>query len=89
MRRDLPLLRPKEVVAALQKANFEVKRQTGSHLIMYKTGLRHPISIPQHPGDLPKGTLRAIIRQAGLTHGGIPAITLTDPKGNRKKGFAA
>ena len=67
MRRELPVLKPKQVVAALEKAGFEIRRQTGSHIILYKSGIRHPISIPQHPGDLPKGTLRAIIRQAGLT----------------------
>ena len=67
MRRELPILKPKQVVAALEKAGFQIRGQTGSHLIMYKSGIRHPISIPQHPGDLPKGTLRAIIRQAGLT----------------------
>jgi len=69
MRQELPILRPKQVVVALEKAGFEVRRQTGSHVIMYKTAIRHPISIPQHPGDLPKGTLRAIIREAGLTVG--------------------
>ena len=67
MRQELPVLRPRQVVTALEKAGFEVKRQTGSHVIMYKSSIHHPLSIPQHPGDLPKGTLRAIIRQAGLT----------------------
>ena len=67
MREELPVLKPKQVVAALEKTGFEIRRQTGSHVIMYKSGIRHPISIPQHHGDLPKGTLRAIIRQTGLT----------------------
>ena len=67
MRQELPVLKPKQVVATLEKAGFEVRRQTGSHVIMYKTGIRHPISIPLHPRDLPKGTLRAIIREARLT----------------------
>lgn len=67
MGQELPVLKPKEVVAALERAGFEVKRHTGSHVIMYKSGFRRPISIPQHPRDLPKGTIRAIIREAGLT----------------------
>ena len=67
MRQELPIIRPKQVVAALEKAGFELRRQTGSHMIMYKPGVRYPIPIPQHSKDLPKGTLRAIIRQAGLT----------------------
>jgi len=67
MSQELPALKPVEVVKALERAGFVVKRQTGSHVIMYKAELRRPISIPQHPRDLPKGTVRAIIRQAGLT----------------------
>ena len=74
MRRELPVLKPKQVVAALEKAGFEVRRQTGSHVIMYKSGIRHPISIPQHSADLPKGTLRAQIKQAGLTVDEFPAF---------------
>jgi predicted RNA binding protein YcfA (HicA-like mRNA interferase family) len=67
MRQELPVLRPRQIVTALEKAGFEVRRQTGSHIIMYKSDIRYPISIPQHARDLPKGTLRTIIRQAGLT----------------------
>jgi predicted RNA binding protein YcfA (HicA-like mRNA interferase family) len=67
VKEDLPVMKPKEVIAALEKVGFELRRQTGSHAIMYKPGVRYPVSIPQHPKDLPKGTLRAIIREAGLT----------------------
>ena len=67
MRQELPVLKPREVVIALERAGFEVRRQAGSHVIMYKPGIHRPISIPQHPGDLPRGTVRAIIREAGLT----------------------
>ncbi len=67
MTAELPSLKTKRVVTALQRAGFEIKRQTGSHIIMYKSGINRPISIPQHVKDLPKGTLRTIIRQSGLT----------------------
>ncbi len=67
MTSELPALKPRRVITALQKAGFEVKRQTGSHVIMHKSSINHPISIPQHTKDLPKGTLRTIIRQSGLT----------------------
>jgi predicted RNA binding protein YcfA (HicA-like mRNA interferase family) len=68
MRRRLPALRPQEVVRALNRAGFTVERIKGSHY-----HLRHPddprlrVSVPVHNRDLPKGTLRAIIKQAGLT----------------------
>jgi predicted RNA binding protein YcfA (HicA-like mRNA interferase family) len=67
MREELPSLKPKEVIVALERAGFEMRRQTGSHVILYKPGLRRPLSIPIHTQDMPRGTLRAIIRQANLT----------------------
>ena len=67
MRQGLPVVNAKQLTAALVKAGFEIRRQTGSHVIMYKSGIPHPVSVPQHSGDLPKGTTRAIIRQSGLT----------------------
>jgi predicted RNA binding protein YcfA (HicA-like mRNA interferase family) len=69
MKSELPALKPKELVAALEKSGFQIKRQTGSHVILYKTGIPRPISVPMHVKDLPKGTARAIIRQSNLTIG--------------------
>lgn len=67
MKRDLPALKPKDVITVLQKAGFVVKRQTGSHVILYKPGIKRPLTVPIHTRDLPGGTLRAIVRQANLT----------------------
>jgi predicted RNA binding protein YcfA (HicA-like mRNA interferase family) len=69
VKQELPALKPREVVDALTRAGFTIKRQTGSHIILYKSGLKRPLSIPIHPKDMPVGTLRAIIRQANLTVG--------------------
>jgi predicted RNA binding protein YcfA (HicA-like mRNA interferase family) len=67
MKKELPSLKPKEFVTDLERAGFSLMRHTGSLAILYKSGIPRPISIPVHPKDLPKGTLRAIIRQANLT----------------------
>ena len=40
--------------------------QVGSHVVMSKPGVRANLSIPQHR-ELSIGTLRALIRAAGLT----------------------
>ena len=40
--------------------------QVGSHLVMVKTGVNVNLSIPQHK-ELSVGTLRALIRNSGLT----------------------
>ena len=56
----------REVLAKLQRAGFVEARQAGSHKI-----LRHPDGrqtyVAMHPGNLPTGTFRKILKQAGLT----------------------
>jgi len=56
----------KEAVKAFEKAGWERIGQVGSHLIMVKPGVRVNLSIPQHK-ELSVGTLRALIRNAGLS----------------------
>jgi predicted RNA binding protein YcfA (HicA-like mRNA interferase family) len=56
----------KEASKAFQKAGWQVIGQVGSHLVMSKSGLRVNLSIPQHK-ELSVGTLRALIRHAGMT----------------------
>lgn len=60
-------IRPKELAKILEKKGFKVRKQTGSHLIFFKKGIRRPISVPIHPGDLPSGLQRAILRQAEIS----------------------
>jgi predicted RNA binding protein YcfA (HicA-like mRNA interferase family) len=56
----------REVVTKLLRAGFEEVRQTGSHKV-----LRHPDGkqtyVAMHPGTLPTGTFRKILKQAGLS----------------------
>ncbi len=56
----------KETAKAFQKAGWQVAGQVGSHLVMVKSGVRVNLSIPQHK-ELSVGTLRVLIRHAGLT----------------------
>jgi predicted RNA binding protein YcfA (HicA-like mRNA interferase family) len=44
-------LKASEVIHALERAGFEQKRQTGSHVVMYKPGLPRPVPIPVHGKD--------------------------------------
>jgi predicted RNA binding protein YcfA (HicA-like mRNA interferase family) len=58
----------REVVAALLRAGFEVLRQRGSHVILINLTTRQTLPVSVHGSrDLPEGTLRGIIRDAGLT----------------------
>ena len=63
--RRLPALKPRKVVKVLERAGFSFVRQRGSHRIYGKDNIG--ITIPWHNTDLKKGTLRNIIKQAGLT----------------------
>ena len=63
----LPTLRPRQLVAALRRAGFVKHHQTGSHLFLRHAESRRMTSVPMHPGDLKRGTLRAILAQVGLS----------------------
>ena len=61
----LPVLKPKDVVRVLVKFDFEIKRQTGSHIrLIHPDGRATTVAI--HNRDLPKCTLRAILRQSEI-----------------------
>ena len=58
----------KEIVRKLKKAGFEFDRNAkGSHEIWWNPTTRARTTIPNHPGDMPEGTLRAILKQAGIS----------------------
>jgi predicted RNA binding protein YcfA (HicA-like mRNA interferase family) len=61
-----PSLIPRELVSALERAGWIEKRQRGSHLILWNEESGQVITVPMHTRDLPTGTLRAIVNQAGL-----------------------
>lgn len=65
----LPALKPRQVIRALERAGFVVVRIKGSHHFMvHRADPTRMTNIPAHASrDLPRGTLRAIIEQAGLT----------------------
>ena len=62
----LPVISGIEAVKALSKIGYQIDHQTGSHLILRNKEEPHRrLTVPNHK-ELAKGTLRAIIRQAGL-----------------------
>lgn len=56
----------REAANAFRRAGWEPMGQVGSHLVLVKPGVRVNLSIPQHK-ELSVGTLRALIRAAGMT----------------------
>ena len=60
--------RYRAIVKRLKRFGFEFDRQAaGSHEIWYNPKTNRYTTIPNHPGDMPEGTLRAILKQAGIT----------------------
>ena len=55
-----------EVVRAFERLGWSVARQRGSHIILVKDGDRATLSVPNHR-EIAKGTLRSLIRAAGVT----------------------
>lgn len=65
---SLPVLKPRVVVNALLRGGFYIHHQTGSHVrLIHETRPDLRVTVPIHSKDMPKGTLRRIIRQADLT----------------------
>lgn len=62
----LPVISGAECVKALEQIGFVVDRQRGSHIILVREDPITTVSVPNHK-ELDRGTLRAIIRQVGLS----------------------
>lgn len=62
----LPQVSGPELVLALEKLGFSVRRQHGSHIIMRRDDPYAQTVVPNHR-QIDRGTLRAILRQIGIT----------------------
>lgn len=64
----IAVVTPRQLIRALERAGFYVHHVRGSHYY-----LKHPdrptlrVSVPYHARDMKRGTLHAIMRDAGLT----------------------
>lgn len=61
----LPVLSGQEVVRTFQALGWTVAR-SGNHIILVQEGRTETLSVPDHR-EVAKGTLRSLIRDAGLT----------------------
>ena len=61
----LPRVSGRQCVAALERAGFRVRRQRGSHIVVRRDEPFAQVVVPDH-GELDRGTLRAILRQADV-----------------------
>lgn len=70
----LPKLSGRAVVKAFKRDGWAVARQRGSHIVLVKDGSWATLSVPDHRVVAP-GTLRSLIRAAGLTVEAFIALT--------------
>ena len=65
----------REIIKRLKKFGFAFDRQAaGSHEIWYNLATGRYTTIPNHPGNMPEGTLRAILQQAGISVDGFLSV---------------
>jgi predicted RNA binding protein YcfA (HicA-like mRNA interferase family) len=58
----------RDVARRLKQLGFAFDRQAaGSHEIWFNVTTGRYTTLPNHPGDMPEGTLRAILKQADIT----------------------
>ena len=60
-------LTPRTVLRMLRDAGFTVDHQTGSHVVLYQPSSGRRVVVPIHSRSMPRGTLLAILKQAGLS----------------------
>ncbi len=63
-----------ELIRALERLGFVVRRQTGGHAV-----LRHPMTkriatVPVHAGDIKRGLLFGILKQAGISQDQLSTV---------------
>ena len=59
-------MKVKDLVKQLRDDGWVKKEQKGSHLQLVHPTKKGKITVPVHGGDIPKGTLNVILKQAGL-----------------------
>jgi predicted RNA binding protein YcfA (HicA-like mRNA interferase family) len=63
----LPSCTAADVIRALKRAGFKLDHTTGSHHFFRHPHRPRSVPVPFHRGDIKRGLLHEIIRQAGLT----------------------
>ena len=57
---------PGVIIRKSRGKDWYEKDQKGSHLQLVHPKKKGKVTVPVHSGDIPKGTLNSILRQAGL-----------------------
>jgi predicted RNA binding protein YcfA (HicA-like mRNA interferase family) len=67
-------LTPQKLIKVLEKKGFVLDRIKGSHHVYYHPETKRRVVVPLHKGDLPKGTLLEILKQADINKEELPDL---------------
>ncbi len=68
MSRQLPALKPRDVIRALERAGFVVRRIRGSHYqLTHRDDPARRATVPYGTRDIKRGTLRGILKDSGIS----------------------
>ncbi len=59
-------MKVRELLKVLKNDGWQEKVQKGSHLQLEHPTKKGKVTVPIHGGDIPKGTLNSIMKQAGI-----------------------
>ena len=62
----LPVISGRQLVHALGQVGFSLDRRRGSHMMLFRSDPVTTVSVPDHR-ELDRGTLRALLRQTGVS----------------------
>lgn len=65
----LPALTARKIITILKRKGFLLDHSTGSHFVFYQPTTKKRVTVAFHNKDLAKGTLLAILKQAGISRG--------------------
>ena len=69
----LPSIKPRQLIRFLESNGFVLDHTSGSHMVFYCAASRLRAVVPRHNRDIPKGTLLALLREAGFSRDEIIA----------------
>lgn len=62
----LPKVTARQAIRALRRDGWQIVHQVGSHVHLVHNTKTGKVTVPMHSGDIKDGTLRSILKQAGI-----------------------
>lgn len=67
MTERLPAIKPRQLIRVLEHKGWKLHRVKGSHHVFVHPMNPKPITVPVHPGDLKRGLVAGVLKDAGIS----------------------